>query len=110
MPPLVDECLPLRHLARFVVEVIAGLDVRAVTGSYRGTGEAPSHPKLLPGILVYGYATGVSSASLGFARTYRDDLAQLDATMGLCDAFCRWARDAVGETHNWPAPADRSTR
>jgi len=34
---------------------------------------------------------------------YRDDLAQLDAAMGLYDAFYRWARDATGETHNWPA-------
>jgi hypothetical protein len=25
--------------------------------------------------------------------------------MGLYDAFYRWARDAVGETHNWPTSA-----
>jgi hypothetical protein len=36
---------------------------------------------------------------------YRDDLTQLDAAMGLYDAFYPWARDAVGETHNWPTPA-----
>ena len=40
MPPSVDEWLPQRHLARFVVEVIRGLDLRAMTGSYRGLGEA----------------------------------------------------------------------
>ena len=28
MPPSVDEWLPQRHLARFVVEVIEGLDLR----------------------------------------------------------------------------------
>ena len=49
-------------------------------------------------------AAGLLAASLGFSRMYRDDLAQLDATMGLYDAFYRWARDAVGETHNWPSP------
>jgi hypothetical protein len=32
-------------------------------------------------------------------------LAQLDASMGLYDAFYRWARDAVEEAHNWPSPA-----
>jgi rhodanese-related sulfurtransferase len=48
-------------------------------------------------------AAGLLAASLGFSRMYRDDLAQLDAAMGLYDAFYRWARDAVGETHNWPA-------
>ncbi len=50
-------------------------------------------------------AAGLLAASLGFSRMYRDDLAQLEATMSLYDAFYRWARDAVGETHNWPTPA-----
>lgn len=50
-------------------------------------------------------AAGLLAASLGLSRMYRDDLAQLDAAMGLYDAFYRWARDAVGETHNWPAAA-----
>ena len=62
MPPSVDEWLPERHLARFVVEVIATLDLRAMRGSYRGSGEASYHPQLLPGIMVYGYATGVFSS------------------------------------------------
>jgi transposase len=62
MPPSVDEWLPERHLARFVVEVIASLDLRAMTGSYRGSGEASYHPTVLLGILVYGYATGVFSS------------------------------------------------
>ena len=39
MPPSVDEWLPQKHLARFVVEVIGSLDLRAMIGSYRGSGE-----------------------------------------------------------------------
>jgi transposase len=62
MPPSVAEWLPEQHLARFVVEVIAGLDLRAMLGSYRGSGEASYHPTVLLGILVYGYATGVFSS------------------------------------------------
>ena len=62
MPPSVDEWLPERHLARFVVEVIAGLDLRAMIGSYRGSGEASYHPQLLLGLIIYGYATGVFSS------------------------------------------------
>ncbi len=62
MPPSVDEWLPQRHLARFVVEVVAGLDLRAMTGSYRGSGEASYHPQLLLGLIIYGYATGVFSS------------------------------------------------
>jgi transposase len=62
MPPSVDEWLPQRHLARFVVEVIEGLDLRAMTGSYRGSGEASYPPYLLLGLIIYGYATGVFSS------------------------------------------------
>jgi transposase len=58
----VDDWLPERHLARFVVEVIATLDLRAMTNRYRGSGEASYHPQLLLGIMVYGYATGVFSS------------------------------------------------
>jgi rhodanese-related sulfurtransferase len=48
-------------------------------------------------------SAGLLAASLGLSRMYRDDLAQLDAAMALYDAFYRWSRDAVAETHNWPA-------
>src|SRR5450432_2712628 len=70
MPPSVDEWLPERHLARFVVEVIEGLDLRVMTGSYRGSGEASYHPVLLLGLLVYGYATGVFSSRKLERATY----------------------------------------
>ena len=48
-------------------------------------------------------AAGLLAASLGYSRMYRDDLAQLDAALGLYDAVYRWCRDAAEETHNWPA-------
>ena len=70
LPPSVDEWLPERHLARFVVEVIDGLDLRAMSGSYRGSGSASYHPTVLLGILVYGYATGVFSSRKLERATY----------------------------------------
>jgi transposase len=70
MPPSVDEWLPEKHLARFVVDVIASLDLRAMTRSYRGSGEASYHPTVLLGILVYGYATGVFSSRKLERATY----------------------------------------
>lgn len=48
-------------------------------------------------------SAGLLAASLGLSRMYRDDLEQLDAAMVLYDAFFRWSRDAVDETHDWPA-------
>jgi hypothetical protein len=59
LPPSVDEWLPEKHLARFIVEVIGtrpGPDSRA----YRGTGSASYPPQISLGI--YGYATGVFSS------------------------------------------------
>ena len=70
MPPSVDEWLPERHLARFVVEVVEGLDLRAMSGSYRGSGSASYHPAVLLSMLVYGYATGVFSSRKLERATY----------------------------------------
>ena len=70
LPPSVDEWLPERHLARFVVEVIDGLDLRAMSGAYRGSGSASYHPRMLLGIVVYGYATGVLSSRKLERATY----------------------------------------
>jgi len=70
MPPRVDEWLPQRHLARFVVEVVDGLDLRAMSGAYRGSGSASYHPAVLLSLLVYGYATGVFSSRKLERATY----------------------------------------
>ena len=70
LPPSVDEWLPEKHLARFVVEVVEGLDLRAMSGGYRGSGSASYHPRMLLGLLVYGYATGVFSSRKLERATY----------------------------------------
>ena len=70
LPPSIDEWLPERHLARFVVEVIDGLDLTALSKSYRGTGSASYHPAPLLGLLIYGYATGVFSSRKLERATY----------------------------------------
>jgi transposase len=70
LPPSVDEWLPEKHLARFVVEVIETLDLRTMSGSYRGSGSASYHPSMLLGLLVYGYATGVFSSRKLERATY----------------------------------------
>ena len=70
LPPSVDEWLPEKHLARFVVEVVDGLDTSAMSSAYRGSGSASYHPRLLLGILIYGYATGVFSSRKLERATY----------------------------------------
>ena len=49
LPPSVEEWLPERHLARFVVEVIEQLDLSAFVKAYRGSGSASYHPSMLLG-------------------------------------------------------------
>ena len=70
LPPSVEEWLPERHLARFVVEVIEQLDLSAFVKAYRGSGSASYHPSMLLGLLVYGYATGVFSSRKLERATY----------------------------------------
>jgi hypothetical protein len=92
LPPSADEWLPERHLARFVVEVIERLDLRAMSGSYRGSGSASYHPKVLQGLLVCGYATGVFSSRKLERATY-DSVALVHrgerSSQGECAAFVR---------------------
>jgi transposase len=70
LPPSVNEWLPQRHLARFVVEVVEQLDVSNMSNAYRGSGSAAYHPQTLLGLLIYGYATGVFSSRKIERATY----------------------------------------
>ncbi len=70
LPPSVDEWLPERHLARFVVEVVDQLDLSAMEKAYRGSGSASYHPAMLLGLLIYGYATKVFSSRAIERATY----------------------------------------
>jgi len=70
LPPSISDWLPEKHLARFIVEVIDGLNLSAMSNSYRGSGSASYHPRQLLAILVYGYATGVFSSRKLERATY----------------------------------------
>jgi len=70
LPPSVDEWLPQRHLARFVVEVLDGLDLSELAQAYRGSGSACYHPAMLLGLMLYGYTTKVFSSRALERATY----------------------------------------
>ena len=61
-PPSMNDWLPERHLARYVVEIVEQLNLKVMERAYGTSGSAPFHPALLLSILVYGYATGVFSS------------------------------------------------
>ena len=66
----IEECLSPNHLARFIVMIIAQLDVSAIYAHYAPMGGVPVAPEILLGILFYGYATGVFSSRKLEKATY----------------------------------------
>jgi len=66
----IRECLPPDHLARFIVAVIALLDVSAIYARYAALGGEAYAPEILLGLLFYGYATGVFSSRKIEKATY----------------------------------------
>ena len=70
MPPSLEDWLNQDHLARFVVEVVDGLDLSNLVRQYAGRGSKAHHPATLLAILVYGYATGTFSSRKLERATY----------------------------------------
>ncbi len=66
----VRDVLPPDHLARFIVDVIAQLDLSQIYNQYSDQGAPPYAPELLLGLLFYGYATGVFSSRKIERATY----------------------------------------
>jgi transposase len=64
------DCVPPDHLARFVVDTIAHLDLAAVYARYGSRGGQPYAPEILLALLFYGYATGVFSTRKIERATY----------------------------------------
>lgn len=70
LPPCVQDYLPEEHMARFVVDIVDQLDLRALSAVYAGKGKRPYHPAMLLALLFYGYATGVFSSRKLEKATY----------------------------------------
>ena len=64
MPPSVADWLPEGHLAWFVLDVVAELDLSGFTGDYRadGRGGAVYDPSAMLAVLLYAYCTGERSS------------------------------------------------
>jgi transposase len=64
------DCLPPDHLARFVVDAVAQLDLSPIYAQYGSRGGEPYAPEILIGLIFYGYATGVFSSRKIERATY----------------------------------------
>jgi transposase len=76
LPPDLRDWLPADHLAWFVLDVVDQLDLEPFYRAHRddGHGHPAYDPKMLLGVLLYGYAIGVRS-SRQVERRCREDLA-----------------------------------
>lgn len=62
LPPNLRDWVPANHLVHFVMDAVDLIDVNEAQVNERGTGSAQYPPRLLLGLLVYCYATGVFSS------------------------------------------------
>src|SRR6516162_3095356 len=64
LPPDVRDWLPDDHLAWFVIDAVAQLDLSAFYGAYRadGHGAAAYEPSMMVTLLLYAYSTGQRSS------------------------------------------------
>jgi transposase len=76
LPPSLREWLPEGHLAWFLIDAVAQMDLTAFYAAYRedGHGRAAHDPAMMVALLLYAYAVGRRS-SRGIERACVDDVA-----------------------------------
>lgn len=75
LPPSPREWLPESHLAYFILDVVATLDLTAVMRAVQAKdarGERPYAPGMMLALLIYGYCVGVFSSRRIARATYED--------------------------------------
>jgi transposase len=76
MPPDVREWLPPQHLAWFVIEAVAEMNLEAFYVAYRvdGRSRPPYDPAMMVALLLYAYARGIRSSRV-IERACEEDVA-----------------------------------
>jgi transposase len=76
MPPDVRAWLPERHLAWFVIDAVAEMDLEAFYAAYRvdGRSRPPYDPAMMVALLLYAYARGIRSSRV-IERACEEDVA-----------------------------------
>src|SRR3954463_4857017 len=122
MPPDVREWLPPTHLAWFVIDAVAEMDLDAFYAGYRVDGRCrpPYDPAMMVALLLYAYARGIRSSRViergcdedvafrvvaaqqrrdhatiaRFVERHQDALAALFARCSHCAPGAGWSRSA----------------
>ena len=95
LPPDLREWVRADHLVHFVMDAVEQIDVRSARVNERGTGDAQYPPRMMLGLLIYSYATGVFGSRQIERATYESV-----ATRLLCadthpdhDTICTFRRE-----------------
>jgi transposase len=75
LPPSPSEWLPRGHLVFFVLDVVEQLDLSEIERRLQSKdprGTSPYHPRLMTGLLLYGYCVGLTSSRRLERATYED--------------------------------------
>src|ERR1700684_4099591 len=93
LPPDVRDWLPDGHLAWFVLDAVAGMDLSGFYGAYRvdGVGRRAYDPSAMVALILYGYARGVRSAR-AIERACVEDVAFKTIAMLECPDHATIAR------------------
>ena len=62
LPPNINDWLPQKHMARYIVDIVNQLDMESIYKEYSTIGKRGYDPKMLLSLLFYGYATGTFSS------------------------------------------------
>jgi len=65
-----DECLPIGHLARFILAAVQQMDLSAFDDAYVGSGSKPYSPAMFLALFIYGYITRIFSSRKIEAATF----------------------------------------
>ena len=75
LPPSLQEWLPEDHPVYLMLDILEELDVSAIEEKYRqkdSRGTRPYAPKMMVGLLLYGYSVGIRSSRKLETATYED--------------------------------------
>jgi transposase len=70
LPPDLRQWVPADHLVHFIMDAVGELDLHGARVNERGTGDAQYPPRLMLGLLIYSYATGVFASRQIERATY----------------------------------------
>jgi transposase len=77
LPPDLRDWVPSGHLAHYILDAVEEVEVSGVRTNERGTGSEQYPPRMLLGLLIYSYATGVFSSRRIEQSTYDNVAARL---------------------------------